>query len=158
MRNAMNTHDTYHPDDYQWRIVRIDELAKLPTKVDNGSSGYDLSAIEYTQILPGESALIRTGLQWAVPFGWEVQIRSRSGLAAKNDVFVLNSPGTIDASYRGEVKVILKNSGQKMFEVKPGDRIAQAVLQRVPDLTVVEVQVLLGTTTRGTGGFGSSGV
>lgn len=150
------THDVFDPDSTKWRINKLYPDSIMPARADSGSSGYDLFAREYTQILPGETALVRTGLAWAVPVGYEVQIRSRSGLALKNGIMVLNSPGTIDASYRGEIAVILHNTSQKMFEVQPKARIAQAVLQKVPQLDVVEVGTL-DATVRGAGGFGSSG-
>jgi dUTP pyrophosphatase len=124
-----------------------------------GSSGCDLAAAVEADITiaPGGRALIPTGFRFAIPPGLEVQVRPRSGLAAKHGITVLNTPGTIDSDYRGEVKVILINLGDAAFTVKRGDRIAQAVAAAVPtDVTFVEVDDLDGTA-RGAGGFGSSG-
>lgn len=106
---------------------------------------------------PGESALVSTGLSIELPSGYEAQVRSRSGLALKNGVVVLNSPGTIDADYRGEIGVILVNHGMKPFNIRHGDRIAQLVIARVEQLPLVEVTELT-DTERGAGGFGSTGV
>ena len=123
-----------------------------------GSSGYDLASAEDGEltILPGNVALVRTGLALELPPGLEGQVRSRSGLAAKSGVFVLNSPGTIDSDYRGEVKVVLANFGDAPFPVLPGDRIAQLVFIQVPNVCLVAVDELV-PTGRGAGGFGSSG-
>ena len=108
-------------------------------------------------ILPGHRTLVKTGLAVAVPRGFEVQVRSRSGLALKKGVAVLNSPGTVDADYRGEVGVILINHGQEPFAFKRGDRIAQIGVCRVEMCPAVAVEVLE-ETTRGAGGFGHTGV
>ena len=105
---------------------------------------------------PGARAMVPTGMCWAIPEGFEVQIRPRSGLAAKAGVTCLNTPGTIDSDYRGEVKVILINLGEEDFTIRRGDRIAQMVAAPVAQAGWVEVDSLDGTT-RGTGGFGSTG-
>ena len=107
-------------------------------------------------IAPGEFTLVPTGFAMAIPQGYEGQVRQRSGLAARNGVTVLNSPGTIDADYRGEVKVILINHGRDTFVVERGMRIAQLVIGQVPAIAVSEV-INLTETQRGTGGFGSTG-
>jgi len=139
-----------------FRIKRLSPNAKIPTRADPGSSGFDLYASEPAFISPGEKALIKTGLAMEVPYGYEVQIRPRSGLAAKNGITVLNTPGTVDASYRGEVQVVLFNTSPLLFTVEQGARIAQAVVMKLPDVEIQECSEL-SDTTRGAGGFGSSG-
>jgi len=133
----------------------------MPAYESAEASGLDLvAAIDEdaaTIIAPGGRALVPTGLAMALPPGFEAQIRPRSGLAAKNGVTVLNSPGTIDADYRGEVKVILINHGDAPFEVNRGDRIAQMVIGPVRQVLLVEAEDLE-ATDRGDGGFGSTGV
>lgn len=131
---------------------------QLPTYATEQSAGMDLSAAleEAIEIGPGERALIPTGLSIALPAGFEAQIRPRSGLAVKHGVTVLNSPGTIDADYRGEIKVILINHGQESFTVERGLRIAQMVVERY-ETVGWEVVETLEETTRGEGGFGSTG-
>lgn len=130
----------------------------LPSYATPGSSGVDLmAAIESSIVIePGTTALIPTGLKVSIPRGFEWQIRPRSGNAVKYGITVLNSPGTVDSDYRGEVKIILTNLGSKPFEVNHGDRIAQAVLAPVayPDFRVVGK---VPDTARGEGGFGHSG-
>jgi dUTP pyrophosphatase len=140
----------------QLKIKKLNESAKAPFRADSGSSGFDLFATENVLILPGEKRLVGTGLAMEVPVNYEIQIRPRSGLAAKNGVTVLNTPGTVDSSYRGEVKVILFNASPKTFEVKVGDRIAQAVVMALPTVEIVETDEL-SDTSRGSGGFGSTG-
>lgn len=125
-----------------------------------GSSGVDLYAANVEPILlnsMGTVALIPTGLTIELPVGFEAQVRSRSGLAAKNGISVLNSPGTVDSDYRGEIKVILINNSNNRFKIERGMRIAQLVVQRVPSVVYVDVDSL-SDTDRGTGGFGSTGV
>jgi dUTP pyrophosphatase len=134
-------------------IERLREDAIIPRYQTKGSVGLDLHSIEEAVILPGSSALIGTGLRINLPEGFEGQVRSRSGLAAKNSVFVLNSPGTIDSDYRGEIKIILFNLGKEAFYVKTGDRIAQLVLAPVH----IEQELLL-DNTREDNGFGSTGL
>ncbi|HWQ21642.1 MAG TPA: dUTP diphosphatase [Clostridia bacterium] len=123
-----------------------------------GSSGYDLSSAEDRELTvqPGGVVLVRTGLALEMPPGLEGQVRSRSGLAARSAVFVLNSPGTIDSDYRGEVKVVLANLGDAPFSILPGDRIAQLVFAEIPDVCLVSVDEI-SQTERGSGGFGSTG-
>jgi dUTP pyrophosphatase len=130
----------------------------LPTYMTDGASGLDLFAAvdEARIIIPGEWELIPTGLYAAVPTGYELQIRPRSGLAVKFGIGVLNSPGTIDSDYRGEIKIILINLGQKEFTVNRGDRIAQMVVAPVIRATIEE-QSELPPTTRDSGGFGHTG-
>jgi dUTP pyrophosphatase len=128
----------------------------LPSYETAGAAGMDLRAAEAAVVQPGARHLIATGISIALPDGYEAQVRPRSGLAVKHGVTVLNSPGTIDCDYRGEVKVPLINHGDKPFEIVRGDRIAQMVIAPVTRATWFEVEAL-NSTTRGEGGFGSSG-
>ena len=139
-------------------IKRLSKEVSLPKYETNGSSGMDLAAnIDANiNIDPGKTAIIPTGLALSIPKGFEVQIRPRSGLAAKQKISVLNTPGTIDADYRGEIKVILINLGQESFKVEKGLRIAQMVVCPVIQAQLKEVDDLT-ETERGKGGFGSTG-
>ena len=139
-------------------IKRLSEQVSLPKYETAGSSGMDLSANidAKINIEPGKTAIIPTGLALSIPKGFEVQIRPRSGLAAKQKISVLNTPGTIDADYRGEIKVILINLGQESFKVEKGLRIAQMVVCPVVQAQLKEVDNL-NETERGKGGFGSTG-
>ena len=139
-------------------IKRLSKNIQLPKYETDGSSGMDLSAnIEKEiEIAPGKTSIIPTGLAVSIPKNFEIQIRPRSGLAAKNQISVLNTPGTIDADYRGEIKVILINHGKNVFKIEKGLRIAQMVLCPVIKATLKEVDTLE-ETKRGTGGFGSTG-
>jgi len=132
----------------------------LPAYQTNDAAGLDLMAAvaenEPLTLAPGQYALVPTGLAIALPSGYEAQVRPRSGLAAKHGVTVLNSPGTIDADYRGEIKVILINHGQTAFVVKRGERIAQMVIAPMVQAALVPVATL-SATDRGAGGFGSTG-
>ena len=139
-------------------MKKLNPEAKLPNYKTKGSSGMDLMAcIEKSiKILPGKSALVPTGLSIAIPDDTEVQIRPRSGLAAKSSISVLNTPGTIDSDYRGEIKIILFNHGDSVFIVNNNDRIAQMVLVPILKVEFEEVKDLP-NTIRGSGGFGSTG-
>tara|TARA_B100001093_G_scaffold483428_1_gene515929 strand:+ start:588 stop:1028 length:441 start_codon:yes stop_codon:yes gene_type:complete len=139
-------------------IKRLSKNIQLPRYETSGSSGMDLAAnIENEiEIPPGKSVIIPTGLALSIPENFEIQIRPRSGLAAKSQISVLNTPGTIDADYRGELKVILINLGEKIFKIEKGLRIAQMVLCPVIKATLKEVEILE-NTDRGSGGFGSTG-
>ena len=139
-------------------IKKLNPKVKLPKYKTDGSSGMDLMAFLSKPILimPQKSELIPTGLSIAIPDNTEVQIRPRSGLAAKNNISVLNTPGTIDSDYRGEIKVILYNHGSKEFIVNNDDRIAQMILVPIIKATFEEVENLP-ETIRGKGGFGSTG-
>ena len=139
-------------------IKKLDPNVKLPHYETIGSSGMDLVAFLKTpiKITPGKSKLIPTGLSIAIPDDTEVQIRPRSGLAAKSNISVLNTPGTIDSDYRGEIKVILFNHSDNEFKVSNNDRIAQMVLMPVLKVEFEEVKDLP-NTIRGSGGFGSTG-
>lgn len=131
---------------------------ELPGYSTEGSSGMDIRAAvsDVLLISPGKVALVPTDLSVEIPYGYEIQVRPRSGLAAKNSIGVLNSPGTIDSDYRGEVKIILMNFGEKDFVINRGDRIAQLVVSKVykAEITVTEE---LNNTIRGEGGFGHTG-
>ena len=139
-------------------IKRLSKEISLPKYETAGSSGMDLAAniAGNINIDPGKTAIIPTGLALSVPKGFEVQIRPRSGLAAKKKISVLNTPGTIDSDYRGEIKVILINQGQETFNVEKGLRIAQMVVCPVVQAQIKEVEDL-SETERGKGGFGSTG-
>ena len=139
-------------------IKRLSKEVPLPKYETSGSSGMDLAAnIDANiNIDPGKTAIIPTGLALSIPKGFEVQIRPRSGLAAKQKISVLNTPGTIDADYRGEIKIILINLGQETFKVEKGLRIAQMVVCPVVQAQLKEVDDL-NETERGKGGFGSTG-
>jgi len=139
------------------KIKTFSENAKIPSYATAGSAGVDLCSAVAVTIEPGKIALVKTNLSLEMPPNIEGQIRSRSGLAIKNGIFVLNAPGTIDSDYRGDVGVILANFGEKTFEVNIGDRIAQMVFAKVIKPEFVEAREL-STTERGTGGFGHTGV
>lgn len=138
------------------KIYLLDEAAKMPYRANPGDAGLDLYAIEELVIEPGETALIRTGLQLELPKNTEAQIRPRSGLAFKHAITVLNSPGTIDEGYRGELKILLINHGKQAFTVEKDMRIAQMVIAPVMHVQLEEVDQLT-NSQRGEGGFGSSG-
>ncbi len=139
--------------------ILVDEGVSTPQYQTAGAAGADVCALleHPITIEPGKSVLIPTGLKAAIPQGYEIQIRPRSGLAAKHQIVVLNSPGTIDSDYRGEIKVILINHGQKDFIVEPDMRIAQFVLAPVVQARFVEHETLV-SSARGAGGFGHTGV
>lgn len=140
-------------------VISRDDKAKnfdLPEYATQGSSGVDLRASEDYIIKSGERALVATGIRLAIPAGYEVQVRPRSGLALKHGIIIPNSPGTIDSDYRGEVRVILMNLGREDFIIKAGDRIAQMILAPVAKISWEECAELE-ETARGAGGFGSTG-
>ena len=138
-------------------IKKLKKNIILPEYKTDGSSGMDLMAnVEQTvKILPGEKKIISTGIMVAIPEQYEIQIRPRSGLAAKNGISVLNTPGTIDSDYRGEIKVILINLGKDIFEINKNDRIAQMIVCPIIKVELKEVESLP-ETVRGEGGFGST--
>ena len=140
-------------------IKRLSKNIILPKYETSGSSGLDLSANIKTpiKIEPGKTTIIPTGISVSIPKNFEIQIRPRSGLAAKNQITVLNTPGTIDADYRGEIKVILINLSKETFVVENGARIAQMVVCPVIKAKLKEVDSL-DNTSRGSGGFGSTGM
>lgn len=139
------------------KILKLHDLAVVPAYKYHGDSGLDLYSIEEQILQPGDVKLIQTGIAIELPEGTEAQIRPRSGLALKNSVTVLNTPGTVDASYRGEIGVILINHGKNPFHVQQGMRIAQMVITPVIKAEIEQVNSL-DETTRGSGGFGSTGV
>ena len=139
------------------RICRTDPAAQLPAYAHPGDAGMDGRSVVDLTIAPGERALVRTGLVLMLPPNAEAQVRPRSGLALKHGVTVLNTPGTIDSGYRGEVGVILINLGAEPFKVEKGMKIAQLVIAPVTQAEIVEVSEI-DSTNRGAGGFGSTGV
>lgn len=139
------------------KIKRERKDIPLPSYATEGSSGLDLRASVDLIIPPGEWRAVPTGIRIELPPGYEAQIRPRSGLALNYGVTVLNSPGTIDSDYRGEIRVILINHGKEPFEVKKGERIAQMVIAKVEKAETMEVE-LLNDTDRGEGGFGHTGL
>jgi dUTP pyrophosphatase len=145
------------------RFRRLPEAAglPLPAYATDGAAGFDLRAAvpdePAIRLVPGARLLVPAGFAVAIPAGFELQIRPRSGLAVNHGVTVLNSPGTIDSDYRGALSVCLVNLGEHPFQIRRGDRIAQAVVAPAPQASIVEVEDLDGTV-RGVGGFGSTGV
>jgi len=137
-------------------FVKVRPEAVLPSYAHPGDAGMDVCACEAATLQPGERKLVRTGLVMELPHGTEAQMRPRSGLALKHGITLLNTPGTIDEGYRGEVGVILVNLGREPFEVVPGMRIAQMVIAPVLHVDSAEVAEVSGTA-RGAGGFGSTG-
>lgn len=138
------------------KILKLVTDAILPQYAHPDDAGMDLYSIDTVMIKPGQIELIHTGIAIELPNNVEAQIRPRSGLALKNGITVLNTPGTIDAGYRGEIGVILINHGANEFKVEKGSRIAQMVIKPIVHVDVEEVKEL-GNTARGSGGFGSSG-
>ena len=139
------------------KFRRIDPSATLPSYAHPGDAGMDIRSIEELTIEPGARALVHTGLVMVLPPGYEAQVRPRSGLALKNCVTVLNTPGTIDEGYRGEIGVILANFGSEPFKVEKGAKIAQMVIAPCTRAEIAETDEV-DDTVRGTGGFGSSGL
>jgi len=139
------------------KVERIHKDAIIPNCAHEGDAGLDLYSIEEKVINPGESALIKTGIKLELPPQSEAQVRPRSGLALKFGITVLNTPGTIDEGYRGEVGVILINHGKNTFTVEKGMKIAQMVIKPVWKIDVIEVEEL-SATERAEGGFGSTGL
>lgn len=146
---------------YQVLFKRLEENGDIavPKKMSDWAAGFDLQAAvqEPVTLQPGERKLIPTGFAMAMPMELEAQIRPRSGLAYKHGITCLNTPGTIDADYRGEVKVLLVNLGQEPFTITRGERIAQMVFQVIPAVSIEEAEELP-DTVRGAGGFGHTGV
>lgn len=150
------------PDEMEETVLSI-----LPKKATDGSAGTDLRAyIDSDQgldINPGETKLIKTGFKWIIPSGYVGMVCSRSGLALKNSVFVLNAPGIIDSDYRGDVGIVLHNAGQETFHISTGDRVAQMLIIKLADLPLVRVaptdgeNLSITETLRGADGFGSTG-
>ena len=143
------------------KLSHYDESFPLPSYETTGAAGADVRASLESKssmvIKPGERVLVPTGLSMEIPFGYEIQVRPRSGMSFKTSLMVLNSPGTIDSDYRGEVKIILGNLGSTDQIINHGDRVAQLVLAPVVQAKYVESSDELSQTNRGTGGFGSTG-
>lgn len=139
------------------KIQKIHPNALIPKYQTEGSSGFDLHAVEEVTIKPHSVGLVEIGICLSLEVGYELQVRTRSGLALNHQVVVLNSPGTVDNDYRGEIKVILANLSDKDFKVQVGDRIAQGVVQKTYKAEFIECE-RLDETSRGSGGFGSTGV
>lgn len=139
------------------KVKKIHPDAVIPQYKTSGSAGFDLYAIEDVEIQPGETKQIRTGLIFEIPEGYEIQIRPRSGMSLKTPLRISNAPGTIDSDYRGEVMIIAENTSIMPFQVEKGTRIAQGVLQKVPQAEFIEVEKV-SETERGEGGFGSTGI
>ena len=138
------------------KIKKINEKAIIPKFAHEGDAGMDLFSIESLTINPGERVLVKTGIAMELPLYTEAQIRPRSGLALKHGITVLNTPGTVDCGYRGEICVILINLGNEVFNIEPGMKIAQMVIKPVLQVEIEEVKDI-NDTERGTGGFGSTG-
>lgn len=140
--------------DVKVKILNTDAI--IPKYQTNEAAGFDLHSVDEKTIKAGERDVVKTGLAVALPRGYELQVRPRSGLALKNGITVLNTPGTVDSDYRGELMVILLNTSKEDFVIKKGDRIAQAVIKEIlqADFAVVDE---LDSTERGSGGFGSTG-
>ncbi len=138
------------------KITKIKDNAIIPAYAKAGDAGVDLCSTEEYELAPGERKLISTGIKIALPEGHEAQVRPRSGLAIKHGISIVNTPGTIDAGYRGEIGIILINHGQEPFKVESGMRIAQMVINQIEHAEFEEVDAL-DETERGEGGFGHSG-
>lgn len=139
------------------KVKKLESDAIIPKQAHIGDAGLDLFSIVELEILPGEVKLVRTGISIELPENTEAQIRPRSGLALINQITVLNTPGTIDYGYRGEIGVILINHSKKTFKVEKGMKIAQMVVKPILPIEIVEVSDLSGSE-RGSGGFGSTGI
>lgn len=139
-------------------IRLLDDKAQMPRQATPESAGADLCASESMTIYPNDIRLVHTGIQMDIPKGYHVEVRSRSGLALKAGIFVLNSPGTVDSDYTGEIGVILCNAGKEPFNIDVGDRIAQMVVIHHEDPSFTLVNEIQKDTERGSGGFGHTGV
>lgn len=140
----------------QVRVKRLTPEAKIPNAAKAGDVAFDLYSVIDYEIKPGERYAVPTGIAVEIPVGYEGQVRPRSGLALKEGITVLNTPGTIDSGYRGEVKTIMINQGDAPFQITKGMRISQLAIRPVPDVEFIEVDEL-SDTDRGEGGFGSTG-
>lgn len=145
-------------EQYKLKIKRISDKAVLPNYAHEGDAGLDLYAVKELILNPGDRGLVHTGIQIELPKNTEAQIRPRSGLALKHGITTLNSPGTIDEGYRGEIGVILINHSDETFKVEEGMKIAQMVVKPVLKVEITEVEELSSDTERSENGFGSSGI
>ena len=139
------------------KIKKLNKEAILPHYVHEGDAGMDVYSIENHIINPQEITLVKTGLAFEIPKGYEIQVRPKSGLALKHGITLTNSPGTLDSGYRGELGVILQNEGRNPYEVKKGEKIAQIVLSKYEEAEIEEVSEI-NETSRSNGGFGSTGL
>ena len=138
------------------KVKKLHSNARLPEFAKPGDAGADLYAIKSYTIYQGQPKLIQTGISIEIPEGYEGQIRSKSGIALKAGVFVINSPGTIDSGYRGEIGIILLNTDNQHFRITEGMKVAQLVINKIPEVSYVEAKELI-ETVRSDGGFGSTG-
>lgn len=139
------------------KIFKEDKELPTPEYAKKGDAGVDLYSSESRILKPGEYKLIMTGIRLAIPFGYEAQVRPRSGMAANHGISIVNTPGTIDAGYRGQIMVALINHGKENYEIKRGDRIAQMIFKKVEYAEFEEVDNLDLSTERGEGGYGHTG-
>lgn len=139
------------------KVKKLNSEARVPTMANPGDAAFDLYSIQDCILRPGEKKLVSTGLALEIPDGYEGQVRPRSGLAIQNGVTTLNTPGTIDSGYRGEIRIILINQGDENFHIERGMRVAQLAIRPVPQVQFVEVDELK-DSKRGDRGFGSTGV
>jgi dUTP pyrophosphatase len=142
------------------KVMKVHPLAQIPEYATGGAAGFDFHALEDITVFPGKTVKVRTGLAFAIPSGYEIQIRPRSGLSAKTTLRVSNAPGTIDSDYRGEVLILITNTSTSSYgdvSIYAGERVAQGVLAPVTKAEFEEVGELAGTD-RGESGFGSTGV
>lgn len=139
------------------KVKLLSDKVSVPELATSGAAGFDLRAAETWTVYPQRTVLIGTGLAFEIPEGYELQVRPRSGMSLKTELYISNSPGTVDSDYRGEVKIIMRNhSTHRSYKINAGDRIAQAVIAVVPKVRLEEVEEL-GETERADGGFGSTG-
>lgn len=139
------------------KVKKLNEEAVLPRYAHDGDAGMDVFSCEDAFLYPGDRKMVRTGLSFEIPKGFEIQVRPKSGLSLKNGLTILNTPGTLDSGYRGELGIILFNTTKETYEIKKGQKIAQVILARYEEAEVEEVGVL-GESERGEGGFGSTGL
>lgn len=140
----------------QVKILKVDKDLPTPAYKHHGDAGMDLFSSENIVIKPGEIKKAKTGVRFAIPFGYEIQLRPRSGLASNHGISIINTPCTIDSGYRGDIDIPLINHGKEVYEIKRGERIAQAVFKKVETAELIEVDEL-DDTARGESGFGSTG-
>ena len=141
-----------------FKVFLEHEFSRMPTKAHTSDAGYDLASCEHVTILPKQWKIVDTGIKFEIPEGYEIQIRPRSGLAAKKGITVLNTPGTIDSNYCNTIKIILINHGEYPFDIAPGDRIAQAIMAPVLNSIIKEIDYAPTSDKRGDAGLGSTGV
>ncbi|MBI4453800.1 dUTP diphosphatase [Candidatus Woesearchaeota archaeon] len=138
------------------KILKVDKELPTPAYKHHGDAGMDIYSAENAVLGPGEIKKVKTGVRFAIPYGYEIQLRPRSGLAANHGISIINTPCTIDAGYRGDIDIPIINHGKEAYEIKRGERIAQAVFKKVEIAELIEVDEL-DETARGESGFGSTG-